>query len=312
MTGIAQRAGVGGPRALEGRTIAIIGGDQREQEIARLAATSGATVRGYGFPWPESGIPGVDPGASPEETLEGADYALFPIPGMGTDGTLFAPYSPVPIVPDKRLLDRTAPGAPIILGTADEALRQCAADLGHPLVEYEDDTELMLERAPAIVEGALALAIDHTVVTIHGARIGVVGHGRIARQLARTLVSLLADVHVFARNPMQRADAAAAGCTPHPLDQLASLAPRLDMLFSAVPTRVVDRSVLALLPRGAMVMDLAAPPGGIDLRGAEELGHDAVWGRGLGRRAPVTVGASQWRGVYRRIIELEDGRAREC
>ena len=29
---------------LEGRTVAVVGGDEREQEIARLAALTGATV----------------------------------------------------------------------------------------------------------------------------------------------------------------------------------------------------------------------------------------------------------------------------
>ena len=39
--------------------IGMLGGDRREQEIARLAAATGATVRAHGFPWPERGIPGV-------------------------------------------------------------------------------------------------------------------------------------------------------------------------------------------------------------------------------------------------------------
>ncbi len=80
------------------------------------------------------------------------------------------------------------------------------------------------------------------------------------------------------------------------------------MLFSTVPAAVVGREVLEHLPRGALVMDLAAPPGGIDLDAARELGHEAVWARGMGRRAPVTVGASQWHGIRRRIDELEEGR----
>lgn len=80
------------------------------------------------------------------------------------------------------------------------------------------------------------------------------------------------------------------------------------MLFSTVPHRVVDDEILGLLPAGSLVMDLAAPPGGIDLAAAERLGHRAVWARGLGRRAPITVGASQWSGIIRRIEEIELGR----
>jgi dipicolinate synthase subunit A len=52
-------------------------------------------------------------------------------------------------------------------------------------------------------------------------------------------------------------------------------------------------------------MDLAAPPGGVDLESAGQLGHVAVWARGLGRRAPVTVGASQWGWLRGQIERLE-------
>lgn len=293
---------------LSHRVIAVVGGDEREREIARLAATTGATVRAYGFPWPDGGIAGVTPAATAAEALTGADYALFPIPGIAADGTLFAPSSPEPIRPDAELLARMNPGATIILGWPDERLREAAGDI--PLIEYEHDTELMLLRGPAIVEGALQHAIAETDVTIHGSEVAVVGHGNIGRLLARTLVLLGARVHLFARNPVQRADAYAAGCVPHPLTELPDRAPGLAMIFSTVPSPVVSREVLAAMPPG-LVMDLAAPPGGVDLDAARELGHRAVWARGLGRRAPVTVGASQWSGVARRIAENEEKRTHE-
>lgn len=291
------------------RVIAVVGGDEREQEIARLAAATGATVRTYGIPRPGSPIAGVVPTASAAEAMDGADYALFPIPGIAADGTLFAPASPEPILPDAGLLARLAPRATIILGQSDERLRKAAAEHDVALVEYEHDTELMLLRGPAIVEGALRIAIAETDVTIHAAELGVVGHGNIGRLLARTLVLLGARVHLFARNPVQRADALCAGCVPHPLDELPGRAAGLSMLFSTVPSRVVDRRVLEALPPVSLVMDLAAPPGGIDLDTARGLGHRAVWARGLGRRAPVTVGASQWSGIARRIAEIEKGKS---
>ncbi|TDB86320.1 serine carboxypeptidase [Actinomadura sp. KC216] len=292
---------------LSHRVVAVVGGDEREREIARLAATTGATVRAYGFPWPDGGIEGVAHAASAAEALDGAHYALFPIPGIASDGVLFAPAAPEPILPGAALLSRLAPGATIILGQADERLRKAAAEQGVALAEYEHDTELMLLRGPAIVEGALQIAIAETDVTVHAADVGVVGHGNIGRLLARTLVLLGARVHLFARNPVQRADALSAGCVPHPLAELPVRAAGLSMLFSTVPTRIVDREVLAALPPASLVMDLAAPPGGIDLDAARDLGHRAVWARGLGRRAPVTVGASQWSGISRRIAEIEEG-----
>jgi dipicolinate synthase subunit A len=242
------------------------------------------------------------------EALRGAHYALFPIPGLAVDGTLYAPAAPAPILPDAALLRELAPGAHVILGAPDERLEAVAGDLGIGLHEYESDRELMLLRGPAIVEGALAVAIDNTDVTIHASHVGVVGYGTIGSLLARTLIALGAIVHVFARNPVQRARAHADGGLAHPLQELPDVASMLSLLFSTVPVRVVGADVLRKLAPQAAVIDLAAPPGGVDLAAAESLGLRAVWARGLGTRAPVTVGASQWLGIRKRIEAIEAAR----
>lgn len=288
--------------------IAVVGGDRREEEIARLAAVTGAEVRAYGFPVSATGISGVEVCSDAAGALRGAGYALFPIPGLALDGSLYAPAAPAPILPDEALLRQLAPGAHIVLGTPDERLEAVAARLGIGLHEYETDRELMLLRAPAIVEGALAVAIDHTDVTIQSSDVGIVGHGTIGALLARTLTALRATVHVFARNPVQRAAAHADGARAHPLEDLPEVAPRLPLLFSTVPAPAVGADALRRLPAQAVVIDLAAPPGGVDLAAAELLGLRAVWARGLGNRAPVTVGASQWLGIRRRIEAIEESR----
>jgi dipicolinate synthase subunit A len=290
--------------------IAVVGGDEREQEIALQAAATGARVRAFGFPWPDGGIEGVEVAASAAEALRGARYGLFPIPGIASDGSLFAPAAAEPIRPDAALLEELDPGAHILLGLADEGMRAAARATGVTLHEYETDRELMLLRAPAIAEGAIRLAIEHTRVTLHASEVAVVGFGNIGSHLARTLVGLGAHVHVAARNPVQRADAYASGARPAPLEGLPELAPRLAAVFSTVPAPVVGEQVLSRLRQGALVMDLAAPPGGVDLALARDLGMEAVWARGLGRRAPVTVGRSQWSGIRRRLVAIEETQMR--
>jgi len=147
----------------------------------------------------------------------------------------------------------------------------------------------MLHRAPAIIEGLLRIVIENTDTTIHAANACVVGQGTIGAVLTRYLVVLGAHTAVVARNPEQRAAAFVAGATPYRFEELAGIAPRLDLLFSTVPARIVD---------------LAAPPGGVDFDCAKRLGLKAIWGRGLGSRAPVTVGASQWGGIRERIEKI--------
>ncbi|MEO6032400.1 MAG: dipicolinate synthase subunit DpsA [Burkholderiaceae bacterium] len=287
--------------------IAVVGGDKREQEIARLAAATGARVRAHGFPWPDAGIAGVTHASDAAAALKGARIALFPIPGIAASGALFAPAAPTPIIPDVAMLRGMQSPAHIILGWGDANLKAHAQTLGIDLHEYEWDQDLMLLRGPAIVEGLLKIVIENTAITIHKARVCVVGQGTIGFLLTRYLVALGAQVHVAARNPVQRAAAYAACATVHALDELPALAGDLDMLFSSVPQRVVGRNVLERLRPDALIIDLAAPPGGVDFEAAKELGLKALWTRGLGSRAPVTVGASQWSGIRPRIEKILGG-----
>src|SRR5215468_5142970 len=284
--------------------IAMLGGDRREQEIARREAATGANVRAYGFTWPDAGIPGVTYLRDPAAVLDGAKFALLPIPGIAASGALFAPSADAPIIPDRALLSRMAPRAHIILGWADKNLKAHADALSIRLHEYEWDRSLMLQRTPAIIEGLLKIVIENSAVTIHNARVCIVGQGTIGAVLTRYMVALGAHTHIAARNAEQRATAFVAGATPHLLDELPQLAPRLDFIFSTVPSRVVGEDVLSRLPKSALIVDLAAPPGGVDFDAAKRLGLAAIWGRGLGSRAPVTVGASQWGGIRARMERI--------
>src|SRR3954462_12458799 len=277
--------------------IGMLGGATREQEIARRAAATGAEVRAHGFPWPEQGIDGIQHLDDPAAVLKGARFALFPIPGISASGALFAPAAPAPIVPDRAMLADMAPRAHIILGWADKNLKAHADALSIGLHEYEWDRSLMLQRTPAILEGLLKIVIENTAITIHNSHACVVGQGTIGAVLARYLVALGAHTHVAARNPEQRAAAFVAGATPHALEEMPELAPRLDLVFSTVPSRVVGEDVLSRLPKSALVVDLAAPPGGVDFDAAERLGLKAIWGRGLGSRAPRTGRARQRGGI---------------
>jgi dipicolinate synthase subunit A len=284
--------------------IAVVGGDARDPEIARRAAATGAAVFAFGMPWPVDGIPGVALADDALGAVAGANYLLLPIPvGVGLE--VYAPHAEHRITADARFLGALAPGAHVILGSATPMFREAAGRAGIGIHEYNQDRELMLLRAPAIVEGALRLTIENTEITINDASIVVVGYGNIGSLLARRLLALGARVHVAARSPIQRAAAYADGAIAHPLEELPSLAPTLQMVFSTVPAQVVGREVLEALPARTLVLDIAAPPDHADLELATELGHRAVWARGLGRRAPATVGESQWMGIRRRIEEIE-------
>jgi dipicolinate synthase subunit A len=288
--------------------IAVVAGDAREQEIARCAVGTGAAVRAYGFPWPDAGIEGVHHACDATDALHGADIALFPIPGISAEGALFAPKCAEKIIPTRQMLEGMKRPAHIILGWADANLKQHCEALGITLHEYEWDVDLMLLRGPAIVEGVLKVIIENTEITIHKSRICLVGQGTIGSLLTKTLVGLGAHVHVAARNPVQRAAAYAAGAEALTLEQLPEILPHTDIVIGSVPKRLLERDQLLLLPKHALLVDVAAPPGTIDREAAAQLGLKAVWARGMGSRAPITVGRSQWSGISRRIEAILEKR----
>jgi dipicolinate synthase subunit A len=287
--------------------IAVVGGDEREPEIARLAAEAGATVKANGIPWPAAGIPDVELADSPRDAVLDAHYIFLPIP-IGVGLSVYAPRASEPVIVDRELFSHAAAGAYAFAGQATPEVRAAAEAAGVHVHDYDSDRELMLLRGSAIVEGTLQQAIAATDVTIHNAEVVVVGFGNIGQLLARTLRALGARVHVAARNRTQRAEAYADGLLPLTLEELPHLAPSLAMVFSTVPAQVVDRAILERLPRGSLVLDIAPPPHHADLELAAELGHRVVWARGMGKRAPVTVGASQWSGLRRYIGEIETAR----
>lgn len=284
--------------------IAVVGGDEREQEIARLAATTGARVTAFGFPWPDDGIADVELVGSAAEALAGAHFGLLPIPLPFTPGHLYAPVAGPEIPLDDALLSSMAAGASIFLGRSDEVLRATAERCGIEVEDYDPDRELMLLRGPAIVEGAIGAAIANTRVTINQTPIAVLGYGNIGALLARALLGLGGRVTVVARRPVQRAAAYAIGADTLPFDELADHAERFPIVFSTTAAGpIVTRPILERLPAHTALIDIAPPPGSVDFETARSLGHIAIWARGLGSRAPVTVGASQWYGLRRRIEE---------
>ena len=282
-------------------TIAIVGGDRREQEIARLAVASGMRVRVCGFPQPDGGIGGVKLAQDAVSALSGAQIALFPLPGM-TGDNLYAPAAPAPISINEAVLSGLTGKGLIISGAVGPNLQAIADRLGLTTHAYEHDRASRVLRAPAIAEAAIARIVENTDFSIHGSRIGLLGHGVIGATLARALRSLGAHVTVVARDPVQRAEAVVAGIRAIDFPTLPELLPQLDILISTVPHRLIGAEALRLLPAESVAIDLASPPGGIDHDAAKAVGRRSVWARGLGAFSPVTVGRAQWAAIAR-IIE---------
>ena len=76
-------------------------------------------------------------------------------------------------------------------------------------------------------------------------------------------------------------------------------------MVNTVPSRVLGAEQLAALKPGALVIDLASKPGGVDFDAAARLGVKVIWALSLpGKVAPVSSGEYIKNTVYH-IMEEE-------
>lgn len=257
----------------------VAGGDMRQAKLAQLLAEDGHTVHLYALDADLPPTPGLIQAETPEH-IGRADCVVLPLPACQGDEMLTSPLSRVP-QPLAPILDRLSPTQFICGGMLDEALRDMAAARGLTIHDYFAREELAVANAVPTAEGALQLAMEHLPITIHGARVLVIGFGRVGRLTAQRFAALGAKVRVAARKYEQLAWAQAMGLGCEHLGQLAGWLCGYDLVINTVPARVLGQTELEDLRPDCLVLDLASRPGGVDLAAAGELGLTVIWALSL-------------------------------
>ena len=147
--------------------------------------------------------------------------------------------------------------------------------------------------------------MEQLPITIHGARVLVIGYGRVGKLVAHRMHALGAQVTVAARRFEPLAWAQALGYQTRQLGQLSSHLGGCDLVVNTVPAQVLGETELADLNPDCLVLDLASKPGGVDLAAAARLGRNVIWALSLpGKVAPVTAGAAIQQTIYHMLHEL--------
>ena len=163
------------------------------------------------------------------------------------------------------------------------------------LVDYFARPELTVYNAIPTAEGCIGILLERRSRTLWGAAVLVLGFGPVGRALAVRLAALGARVTVAARRPVQRAMAEELGLRAVSLTDLAAAAAAFDTVVNTIPAPVLTTQVLAALPKGCLIVDLASKPGGTDFAAARRLGHTALHALSLPTVwAPETAGR-RWR-----------------
>lgn len=264
------------------KTFGVIGGDRRQAELARLLAADGNTVLTYGLErWKPGGVVLLDQAAV-------ADVVILPLPLCKGDGVLNCEEGPVPTLD---LFRRLRPEQKILAGQVRPPQRREADACGLTIEDYFLREELTVANAAATAEAAIQVAMEKLDRTILGMNCLVLGFGRIGKLLSYRLHGLGAHVTASARAPKDLAWIHAYGWKAVETSHLDGELGDIGVVFNTVPSRVLDESLLAQLPKECLCIDLASQQG-IDLAAAERLGLENIWAKSLpGRFVPCTAAA---------------------
>jgi len=280
----------------------VVGGDMRQAKLAEALADDGHSVHSYALEGAGSS-PLVLPAGGMEEAAL-ADCVVLPLPVEGESGLLNAPLSE-DAHPLEEVLDALRPGQVLCGGRVSANAAALAARRGLTMHDYFAREELIVANAVPTAEGAIQIAMEELPITIHAARVLVLGYGRVGRTTAHRFAALGARVSVAAR---KYADLARAEAMGHGVERIGELLPWLcgyDLIVNTVPARVLGEAELAELKPGCLVIDLTSKPGGVDFEAAARLGVRAVWALSLpGKVAPVSSGRYIRDTIYNILREL--------
>ena len=281
------------------RNFWVVGGDLRQLKLAELLEADGNTVHTAAL---EKGIPeGRETSAFVDAAR--AHCVVLPLPVLGGDGLLNAPFSRKAVTLGE-ILDQLHPGQVVCGGLLSEEVLKEAEKRSLRLFDYYEREECKIANAVPTAEGAVQVAMENMPITLHGARVLVIGYGRVGTLCAHRLKSIGAKVTVAARNCEDWAWAKAFGYGIEDSRRLLHWLGGYDLIINTVPVMMLDREHLERVSHGVFIIDLASKPGGVDLAAARELGINAVSLPGIpGRSAPVSSAKAIMEAVYNVLRE---------
>ena len=267
--------------------ITFIGGDMRQISAAKALFRKGFAVCLYGFEgcaFPDGAVLSD----SLRDALKDADCVVLPLP-YAREGKINAPLTKEDISFEEII--ENAGSAVVLGGKIDEKAYKRAAAHNIKLTDYYGREELSILNAVPTAEGAVEIAMRELPTTVFGMECAVTGYGKVGRVLASTLKALGADVTVFARKAEARAWAKVDGCRAEDIKEMKTLAGKFSCIFNTVPAVIIDERIVRSLNRSALIVDLASPPGGVDIGAAEQCGVRCISAMSLpGRVAPDSAG----------------------
>lgn len=285
-------------------SFAIIGGDKRQLYIAKEIEADGYTANLCGFEKLEQLLGSFGGSVPMEEGVIFSEVIILPLPVTKDGKYLNAPFADKKILLDDNFASLLK-GKMVFCAMKERLLKTSKLWNSSLVFDYLDREELSVYNSVPTAEGAIEIAMTEYMGTINGSKCLVTGFGRIGKVLAKMLSGLGAEVYVSARSKHDLAWIDLLGYIPVKNDEISEYG-NFDLIFNTVPFLILDAQVLAKIALGALVIDLASAPGGVDFDSAKRMGIPTVHALSLpGKVAPKTSGEIIKNTVFNIIEEAQ-------
>lgn len=198
------------------------------------------------------------------------DIVILPIPSFTNNGILNLSGTP-DTVNKEILFNRISNDSFIICcNSIPEGRRYIDINRYEPFVSMN---------AVPSAEGAIALAMENSDITLFKSRALVIGYGRIGKLIAERLKGFLSLVTVTARKEKDRFAAESQGFRSIDFDGLDKTLSEFDFIFQTVPYPVLTRERIDLIK--GLLIEISSKGLGTDMVYAKERGIDFIYAPGI-------------------------------
>ena len=273
------------------KKICLVGGDHRQIYTAKELLKNNYNVSFFGLNDVNNVLDGkIKESPSLEMAIKGALAVVLPLPVTTDNIRIFCPLSERDIKLSEVVKclhkDQIVAG-----GKIPAVLKELVNNAKCKCFDYNESESFCIKNAIPTAEGALSVTMNELKTTVFGTKCAILGYGRIAKVLSKTLCSLGAQVTIFARNASAISWAECSGCKAYNINKLENKIASSKVIFNTIPSVILTKNILDKIEKDAVIIDLASAPGGVDSEYAKKIGRKVIYALSLpGKVAPATAG----------------------
>lgn len=271
------------------KNLCVLGGDLRIVKLVEMLVNDGYNVYTYALEEAESlnQRNNVYLCNNIVEAISNSEIVIGPIPLSSNQIDINTPFSKENISIED--LFAKLDGKTFIAGSIGDEILKLAEGKNIEIIDLMKREELTVLNTISTAEGAIQIAMEETLSTIHGSNVLVMGFGRVGKILSKMLNGIGARVSCEARKESDIAWIKAYGYNPVHLNVLEETIGDYDIIINTIPYVILDEQKLDKVKKDCLIIDLASNPGGVDKEAAKCKGIKTIWALSLpGKVAPLT------------------------